>query len=114
MPLKGESGGELWLDTSILFMITYVIFRGGFINWVLMFPYPHPIIRLSEKMVLLLIFGFILFLLGVFDGKILDLGKKLSYRFIYRMWYLNFTNRQFIIFLGGTVGKSLYETFDRG
>ena len=95
-------------------MTTYVLIRGSYLRWGLLFPYPHPIIDSIEKFFLFIAFTFILIVIGVFDDKYLRFLKIVGSRFIYRIWYLNYTNRQFILMLGGQSGKLLYETFDRG
>ena len=65
-------------------------------------------------MFLLAIFGLILVLVFMVDRKFLELRKRFNPNFVYRMWYINFTNRQLILLIGGQLGKVLYEKFDRG
>lgn len=80
-----EKGGDWWLDLSIIVISCYVLVRGRMIRWGLLFPYPHPIIRVGEKFFLFESFICVLLLMSLFDHCLLRLIKIVRGQFNYSM-----------------------------
>lgn len=113
-PLLNYSNSDKNINLSLAIMRSYVIFRGAFINWTIIFPYLHPsLLQVFKFTVFTLLIIIIIRLFILINPRYYSINLTKSKNvFTTRIWYINFINSQLPLKIVLPLGKDLYQNID--